>query len=199
MPDLTPEERRYKRCFHRVISGLERGGSLRLITLTSSDSFRNPIQQDFRRLIMRLRRRGLLKDYIRVIEVKEPCREHIHMCFRGSYIDQQYLSHLWALLHQSPVVDIRKVKTGGKNKRGIAGYLAKYMAKDTFRRYSWSWGWVYKGFVAIWKEGLRRFRLTQAISRPSANFNAFLQLWRVHLRTHSPPQDFFFQLQPLHL
>ena len=59
--ERTPQERRRKRCFHRVISGLEKGGDLRFLTLTSSNEAVNPIQQDFRRLQMRLKRRGIIK------------------------------------------------------------------------------------------------------------------------------------------
>lgn len=189
-PERTPQERRQARCFHRVISGLEKGGSLRLVTLTSSDQALNPIQQDFRRLIMRLRRRRLLQDYLKVIEIKNPYREHIHMCFRGSYIEQAFLSNLWQHLHQSPVVDIRKVKAGKRNKRGVANYLAKYMSKEMYRRYSWSWGWVYKGFVKVWKDSLRIFRAIQGHFLEAIPFYHFLDLWRLHLRSRSPPQGF---------
>lgn len=186
----TPEERRHKRCFHRVISGLERGGSFRLLTLTSSDRAPSRIQPSFRKLIMRLRRRRLVQDYIKVIETKDDWRKHIHMCFRGDYIDQAYLSHLWQQIHNSPVVDIRKVRYGSKSRTRVASYLAKYMAKEVFHRYSWSWGWVYKGFVATWRLAMQIVRpLLNDPHRPTT-FQAFLRLWHHHIR--APTSPFFF-------
>lgn len=200
MPPLEPRNdesalRRKKRCFHRVISGLEKGGSLRLITLTSSDAAPGDIQRSFRKLIMRLRRRQLCHDYIKVVEEKDDGRRHIHMCFRGQYIDQAYLSALWEEIHASPVVDIRQVKTGSRHKLAVAGYLAKYMAKELTRRYSWSWGWVYKGFVGVWREakhmlyGYSRFGLHAWL------WADFLNLWRLHLRRHLSAEEFMMMLE----
>jgi len=184
------QSRRKKRCFHRVISGLEKGGSLRLITLTSSNEAVNPIQQDFRRLMMRLQRRKLVTGYLKVIETKDDWREHIHLCFRGSYIAKAYLSYLWNLLHQSPIVDIRAIKQGKGHKRRVANYLAKYMVKEFVRRYSWSWAWVYKGFVKVWKQAVTIFMRLKALYHSKADFGAFLKLWGLHLHTASPPDEF---------
>lgn len=117
------------------------------------------------------------------------------MCFRGSYIEQAYLSALWQHIHQSPVVDIRRVKAGKRNKRGVANYLAKYMSKELVKRYSWSWGWVYKGFVATWKKALSLWRGISLYIHPRDFFFNFLALWQLHLRTHSPPDDFLTFLQ----
>lgn len=192
---LTPQERRRKRCFHRVISGLEKGGSLRLITLTSSPEAPEDIQRSFRKLIMRLRRRGLLDDYIKAIETTDSWLEHIHMVFRGSYIEQKLLSYLWSEIHNSPVVDIRKVKSGYKNKRGVANYLAKYMSKEMFRRYSWSWGWVYKGFVKTWVLACRVYRQINDSVGDSFPFLRLLRLWKGHLKRGSPPQTLLGNLR----
>lgn len=183
-------KRRHKRCFHRVISGLERGGQLRLITLTSSLTAPLDIQRSFRRLGARLKRRGLVKDYIKVIELTEAGYEHVHLCFRGSYIDQIYLSHLWAEIHNSPVVDIRQVKSSYRDKVRVASYLAKYMAKEQYRRYSWSWGWVYKGFIKTWVAGKRIIAAYLTGSLKRSGFYQFLKFWKSHLRTLSPPRDF---------
>lgn len=187
--------KRRKRCFHRVISGLEKGGSLRLITLTSSDDAPVDIQRSFRKLIMRLRRRNLVDDYIKVIETKNDGRDHIHLCFRGQFIEQMFLSALWAEIHASPIVDVRRVKSGYRTKIAVAGYLAKYMAKEMTRRYSWSWGWVYKGFVKTWREakhmlyGYSRFGLHAWL------WADFLHLWRLHLRRHHTREQFLMMLE----
>jgi len=191
------QTRRRKRCYHRVISGLEKGGDLRIITLTSSDDAPWDIQRSFRKLIMRLRRRQLCQDYLKVIEVKDDGREHIHMCFRGQFIEQTFLSELWREIHQSPIVDIRRVKKGNKNKRGVAGYLAKYMAKEIFRRYSWSWGWVYKGFVKTWQSAKHIVFWNAGTKAGRYCFDAMLHLWKVHIRNDTDPEFFlcFLKIQ----
>lgn len=189
--------RRKSRCFHRVISGFERGGQLRLLTLTSSPASPPNIQRSLRMLIMRLRRRGLLKDYLRVIEVTESGLNHVHMIFRGSYIEQREVARLWKAIHAANVVDIRSVKSAYGSKRRVASYLAKYMVKGMHRRYSWSRSWVYPGFVAVWKCALRIFRSYRSQQIPSGKFSQFLSLWHHHLRTLSPPDAFLAFLRLL--
>ncbi|MBA7585669.1 hypothetical protein ES708_27657 [subsurface metagenome] len=144
----TSARRRSKRCYHRVISGLEKGGQVRLITLTTAHQSQNKaFQKHFRQLRMRLFRRCLLVDYIRCPEYTETGLRHEHILFRGSYIEQAYLSYLWQEIHGAEVVDIRR--TWGK--RRLASYLASYMAKAPAGRYCYSYGWVWQGFVKSWK------------------------------------------------
>lgn len=168
-----------------------------MLTLTSSDDAVNPIQRDWRKLQMRLKRRKLMDDYLKVIETKEDGREHIHVIFRGSWIAKWLLSQMWEEIRHSPVVDIRKVWAGKKSKRRVASYLAKYMSKELFHRYSWSWNWVYKGFVGTWQKAKRLFRLFQDAKGGKPTFGQFLSLWQTHLRERSPPGPFlaFLSLQ----
>lgn len=194
-PHLTGDTRRLKRCYHRVISGLEKDPRCRLVTLTSSLQSRNFIQQDLRRLIMRLRRRGILTDYIRVVELTKSGLEHVHLIYRGRYIPQPVLSKLWQEIHQAPIVDIRSVRSSRHHLRGAAAELAKYMAKEGCRRYSWSWGWVYKGFCRTWTLAKALFRkITNYHPVPGA-FLRFLELWHIHLRGRSPPSHLLHFLQ----
>lgn len=189
------EAKRYKRCFCRVISGLEKDPDCRFVTLTSSPQSANPIQRDFRRLTMRLKRLHLLTDYIKVIELTQSGLEHIHMVFRGSYIESQLLSHLWDKIHQAPNTDIRRVWQAQSSYRRVAGYIAKEMSKQGYRRYSWSWGWVYKGFVGIWKQAKHFYSQATFFSQGELDFGHFLDLWHVHLKTHSPPERFLLFLE----
>jgi len=138
-----------RRCYHRVMSGLERGGSLRFITLTSSPNAPDDIQKSWRALYMRLQRRGLIKGYIKVPEITQAGKLHYHILYRGSYISQRLLSRWWSEIHQSPIVDIRSFRPY-KGKKPIASYMAKYMSKESAGRYSWSWGWVWRGFAGHW-------------------------------------------------
>ena len=138
-----------RRCYHRVISGVERGGELRFLTLTSSNESPDTCQRSFRALYMRLKRRNLIKGYVKVPEKSKNGKQHLHVLFRGSYIEQALISHWWQEIHHASVVDIRKMKAG-RNRKAIASYMAKYMSKENVYRYSWSWGWVWRGFVKDW-------------------------------------------------
>lgn len=138
-----------RRCYHRVMSGLERGGSLRFLTLTSSVESPDDIQRSWRALYMRMLRRGLITGYIKVPETTKSGRLHYHILFRGSYISQRLLSRWWSDIHQAPIVDIRSF-VPFKGKKPVASYMAKYMSKESAGRYSWSWGWVWRGFCRHW-------------------------------------------------
>lgn len=161
--------KRFKRMYHRVKSGLEKNGNVRLLTLTTaSDAADRDFQRDFRRLMMRLKRRNLVTSYIRVPEKTQSGLRHDHIIFRGSYIEQRYLSYLWAQIHGSPIVDIRRV-TGSHR---LACYLANYLAKSPAGRYSYSWSWVWRGFAKSWK-------LLKAYSREVGwDYQKLLTTWR---------------------
>ncbi|MBA7551900.1 hypothetical protein ES705_44451 [subsurface metagenome] len=176
--EYTSARKRYRRMFHRVMSGLERSGNVRLITLTSAPAS-GDFQKDFRKLIMRLGRRKLVQSYIRVPERTETGLRHDHILFRGSYIEQKYLSEQWAQIHGAPVVDIRSVR----GRRGIANYLANYLAKSPAGRYSYSWTWVWKGFVKSW-EGLKKFGW-----EIGASFEETLTCWRWCVKLRVKPEE----------
>jgi len=130
-------------------------------------------------LIMRLRRRGLVTDYIRCPELTKSGLRHDHIIFRGSYIEQAYLSTLWGRIHHSPVVDIRRV--GGRHR--LACYLANYLAKSPAGRYSYSWNWVWKGFARSWKI-LKRF------SREMGwDYRELLTIWRECVKLSVKPEE----------
>lgn len=156
----TPKSRR---CYHRVLSGLERGGQFRFLTLTSSNQSPDSCQQDWRKLYMRLHRRGLIQAYIKVPELSKNGKQHLHIIFRGQYIAQAHISQLWQELHKAKIVDIRRVKQG-RTKQQLASYMAKYLSKENLFRYSWSWSWVWKGFCKDWTRLKRLFSLLSELS-----------------------------------
>ncbi len=164
--------------YHRVMSGLEKGGRLRLITLTTARQEDNSdFQRHFRTLRMRLLRRGLLVDYIRCREMTKSGLRHEHILFRGSYIDQAYLAHLWEGIHGAPIADIRGVY--GKNR--LASYLAKYAAKEVAARTAYSWGWVWRGFAKSWT-------LVKKVGwRWGYSFDEVLTFWRRCIRLNMKP------------
>ena len=145
--EFTTGRQRGRRMYHRVMSGLEKGGQLRLLTLTTARQCDNEdFQKHFRMLRKRLLRRGLFLDYIRCRELTKSGLRHEHILFRGSYIEQVYLSHLWAGIHGAPVVWIQGVRGQGR----LAHYMAKYASKGVEARTAYSWGWVWRGFAHSW-------------------------------------------------
>lgn len=173
--------KRARRTFHRVKSGLEKQGTVRLITLTTATESDNvAFQKHFRMLRMRLLRRRLLLDYFRCPEFTKSGLRHEHILFRGSFIEQAFLSHLWSQIHNAPVVDIRLVKG---ERRKVAGYLANYMAKSPSGRSSYSWGWVWRGFAGSWKR-LKKFGL-----ETGASFSEVLTFWQGCVRFGFRPEE----------
>ena len=167
-----------KRCYHRVMSGLERGGEIRMLTLTSSEEAPDDIQRSWRALNMRMRRRGLIDGYIKVPEFTKAGRLHLHILFRGRYVSQLLISKWWEEIHKSRIVDIRFVKLN-RGKHKIAGYMAKYMSKELAGRYSWSWGWVWRGFCKHWTLWKRYWRKHFEVEGKTTFWNCILgwQFW----------------------
>ena len=174
---MSHDDRKRRRCFHRVISGIERWGvrDLRFITLTSSPGSPLNIQYSFRRLLGYLRRAGKVKAYVKCLELTKSGLQHLHVLYAGKFIPQICLSALWAHIHGAPVVHI---EAAYGRKVGVAGYLAKYMAKASLngRGYSWSWGWCHLGISRTW----RWFR--RGASAEHVSFSSLLDAWHYHIR-----------------
>jgi len=134
---------------------------------------------------MRLRRRGLVQGYIKVPEHSKNGKQHLHVLFRGSYIDQAMLSQMWQEIHKAKIVDIRAVGYR-RGKRGIAAYMAKYMSKENLYRYSWDWGWVWRGFCNDWKR-LKRYRNWLIEGGLWIPYGKLMITWRLWLRGISKP------------
>ena len=194
--DDSTASKKKRRCYHRVISGIERGGTLRFITLTSSPVSPKDIQRSWRALYMRLKRRGLVLGYIKVPEYAKNGRIHLHVLYRGKYIDHYLIRSMWQEIHQASIVDIRLVKAKMTD-RHMANELAKYMAKENAGRYSWSWGWVWKGFCRDWDRMKRLYNYYVYYGDP-APFSALLKLWRwfLHQVDRQKIDEYFDSIQP---
>jgi len=143
---------------------------------------------------MRLKRRHLLTGYIRVPEYTKSGLQHLHIIFRGSYIDQAYLSALWHQLHGAKVVDIRAIKNLD-GKRGMANYMAKYMTKELAGRYSWDWGWVWRGFCRDWTHLKKLWRYLVG-SGTGNTFQDLLRWWRLWLKGYWTPDFTILPVPP---
>jgi len=169
-----------RRCFQRCISGLERGGPFRFLTLTSTRESSPHIHKHFRALMARMKRRGLVSGYIQVPEFTKSGLAHKHIILRGKYIDQAWLSRTWQEIHGAKIVDIRRIRDiHGKGR--MANEMSKYMSKETALRYSWDWGWVWKGFCRDWKDLKKTWRDLNEFF-PYVPFESLLKIWRGFLR-----------------
>jgi len=191
-----------KRCYHRVISGLEKGGDFRFLTLTSGPDSPEKCQRSWRVLYMRMKRRGYIRSYIKVPEYSKNMKQHLHVIIEGDYVTQAYISEQWKEIHHAKIVDIRRVRNGN-GKRGLADYMAKYMSKENAERYSWSWSWVWKGFCKDWKllKRLWHYHNSFAANIP---FEKLLLVWkhflkqkrpdflRLYLMQYGPPKDWSY-------
>ena len=133
---------------------------------------------------MRLQRRGLIDAYIKVPEMSKNGKQHLHLIFRGQYIAQAYLSDQWQEIHKAKIVDIRKVHFK-RGKKGLAAYMAKYMAKENVYRYSWSWSWVWKGFCGHWTRLKHTWSYYNSYSGNSP-FYELLRIWRHFVKQKIP-------------
>ncbi len=166
--------------YHRVMSGLEKPGRVRLLTLTTAKVEDNDrFQKDFRKLRMRLLRRHLFLDYIRCREMTKSGLRHEHILFRGSYIEWAYISYLWEEIHGAPVVRIQAVR--GKSR--LASYLAKYATKGIEARTAYSWGWVWRGFAKSWS------LVKQVGWRWGYTFDEVLTFWQNCVRVGYKPDE----------
>ncbi|MBA7676310.1 hypothetical protein ES703_84551 [subsurface metagenome] len=149
-----------RRAYQRLLSGLNlaaaRNKVVRILTLTTVPG---PGYQDLRHpwqaLRKRIERRFHAKvDYWR-LRTNEGARGVLHILYVGPWIPQSWLSRAWRDLVGAPIVYIQMLKKR-RGSRRIANYMiSNYMTHHEFMRQSWSWGWVFRGFVGAWKQVLR--------------------------------------------
>jgi hypothetical protein len=158
--------RKENRLFHRSMSGLEFASAhgesvLSLMLSGGSDDTEDRLSADFQVLRKSIARHwGILVQYFRVRARNESSSRnrghplaHLHILMKGaSWIPQDWISAEWERIHGAPVVFIRKVLGGFDDRRKVASYVAGYMGHHPFSRMSWSWGWVFKGFVGFYRE-----------------------------------------------
>jgi hypothetical protein len=181
-----------KRCYQRIMSGLtinaSNGVRTRFLTLTSSWKAQRGVQDDFRVLKMRIKRKFGNFEYIK-IRTNEG-NGVLHFLYTGSFIPQIWLSRNWNEIHQSPIVDIREAsRVKGLGKYVVSQYLSDQ--RCSFLRYSWSWGWVYRGFVKYWKK---------VCCAHKPDWSKCVMMWNKHLSGHDimldgkllkPPPDVY--------
>lgn len=124
------------------------------MTLTSSPESPSDIHRGYERLVKRIRRRHGRYEYVAVKELTKSGLVHLHVLWRGSYIEQSWLSNVWKEIHNAQVVYVELMKC---KRNQIGSYLVKYLEKDVSASYRFwcSWNWVFRGFVSFWNRVVR--------------------------------------------
>ena len=163
----TPKQ---KRLYHRLLSGFKKrtnGERIRFMTLTTSDYCDYySLGKHWSALQMRIIRRFKRFRYIKIMT----CEGYgvLHIVFDGTYIPQKWLSTAWREIHDSPIVDIRSLPRTD-NKRLARYLISHYLTKQSYMRMSWSWSWVYRGFVSRWNSLKQHYK------------DHALMMWQRHL------------------
>lgn len=172
-----------KRTYQRLLSGIKRaqnaGKKLRIITLTSASSADTSpwggriLAKNWQVLRKRIQKRFGKLEYFR-LRTDEGFGV-LHIVYQGTYIPHSFLKRNWSEIHGAEIVFIQALY--GKSKR-IAGYIAShYLAGHRrFMRQSWSWGWVFRGFVKVW------YRVRSS----SPDLYSAIREWDCLLRTRNP-------------
>jgi len=99
----------------------------------------------------------------------------LHVIFVGAFIPQQWLSRNWNEIHGAKIVDVREVR----GEKRLARYLiSNYLVTQTFVRMSWSWGWVFRGFVSMWKWFVLKFGYPLCIRRWTSFLSSKVLFWK---------------------
>jgi len=171
------------RTYQRLLSGILRAKnerkSLRIITLTSSVDKRAS-QHEMGKAWQVLRKRISRKYRVTLEYFRLRTSEGngvLHIIYKGCFIPQTWLKNAWNEIWGSPIVFIQALRGEKRLARYIVGrYMAGHSRPGLFVRQSWSWGWVFRGFVFLWKRVLR----------DSVDMQSAIYTWNVLLRTRNP-------------
>lgn len=146
-----------------LIAEAKKGKPQRFITLTVNPSWFDSPEERARRLVAawRLVRRRFLKlhpnakcEFIAVFEKTKLGEPHLHICQRGAYIPQRWLSKQMEELIGAKIVDISYIR----DQKKVALYVAKYLGKEPHQFGSLKRYWRSLKYLAISKAEERRLR-----------------------------------------
>jgi hypothetical protein len=178
-----PWNTKQRRTFQRILSGLKRASNerkrIRIITLTSPPGHPRTVAggkllairfQILRKRI--IRKWGCSFEYLRV-RTSEGFGV-LHIIYKGAYIPHSWLKNQWSDIHGAEIVFIQALY----GQKRLARYLvSQYVAgHHTFMRTSWSWNWVFRGFVGLWYR----------VRRNSVDMLSAIREWDIILRSRHP-------------
>ncbi|MBA7550182.1 hypothetical protein ES705_42690 [subsurface metagenome] len=182
-PHNQPWNTKQRRTFQRILSGLKRANGerkrIRIITLTSPPGHPRTVAggkllairfQILRKRI--IRKWGCSFEYLRV-RTSEGFGV-LHIIYKGAYIPHSWLKNQWYNIHGAEIVFIQALH----GQKRLARYLvSQYVAgHHTFMRTSWSWNWVFRGFVGVWYR----------VRRDAVDMFTAIRVWDIILRSRHP-------------
>ena len=125
----TCGQKKMRATIARIHKGMAGGGTCRFFTITSpggedTDTTYKQLPKRWKRLHERIARRFGRIEYVTVVEAQKRGAAHLHVVYRGPFIPQRWLSRAAEAAGFGRIADIRRPP------RAIAGYVAKYLAKD---------------------------------------------------------------------
>ena len=160
LPGRGPWGPKARRWYQRLLSGVTHHTAnrrrLRVMTLTTSLEARDralDVNDSFqvlrKRILRRWPRAGFQYWKLRTSEGQGV----LHIIYSGPYIPQAWLSRSWEEIHLSPIVYLQQLRGKGKRMTNylMNHYLPSHDSPRLYSRMSWSWGWVFRGFVGAWK------------------------------------------------
>ena len=150
-----------RRSYQRLLSGLRhhqaRGEIVRILTLTSvpGTSWRD-LNSRFQVLRKRITRKYGKLDYWKLRTYEGPGAGVLHVIYVGPWIPHSWISRVWGEIHGAPIVYIQQLKKRYGSKRIARYMITNYMQHHEVSRQSWSWGWLFRGFVGYWHRIVRR-------------------------------------------
>lgn len=166
-------DRRFRRFYQRIRSGLCHPGQHALLTLTSSPDSPEDIHRSWEALRKALARRGYAFTYIGVKELTHSGLKHLHLLVRAKYIPQKLISQLWKERHNASIVFIQRIR----GTKFVQHYLAKYLRKGA-ARYWLSASWMPPGWKPTW------WGLCRAVSRHRLPWPVAKQAWAGFCQLH---------------
>ena len=178
VPKRSSWSTKQKRAYQRLLSGLTRakalGKRVRFMTLTSSPESR---YKELTRHFQVLRKR-IERAFGKIKYMKFNTNEGygvLHVVYMGPFIPQRWLSRNWNEIHGAKIVDVRKIR----GEKRLARYLiSNYLVTQTFVRMSWSWGWVFRGFVGVWKQFVQKYGYPKCIKRWTSFLSIKVLFWK---------------------
>ena len=171
--------RQQRRCYQRINSWIVecwgRGCYLYRVELTSSsNSDPKKLRRNHLRLLRKIKRHfGTYPEFF-VIETTEG-NGVLHLVWGTSmpmWIPQKWLSDTWSEIHNSPIVWIKAMGRGKRDREAVSRYLvSQYLSGQTkFKRESWSWWRSKISLSKAWRSFLR-YTGASDLTRPWAGLN----------------------------
>lgn len=114
-------------------------------------------------------------EYAVVCEQHENGYPHLHIAWKGGWIDQRWLSQQMAELTDSPIVDVRAVWGWG----GMTHYLTKYLAKGPHQFGTLKRFWFSQGYPRTKRERRATMRFkSKDMRRRNRSFAEMIADWK---------------------